>query len=116
MQSGAIQFQPQWTLDAMLGQQLGTFAYLLHPETARSENLKTFGDNASVWRAVLSERARAEMAVKLENFFLLEWFPRTPGLYHTEDALRARLEAASYIDPRFARRGKGEHTAVFLPE
>jgi len=56
------------------------------------------------------------MGVRLEGFDLLEWFPRAPGLYHTDQALEARREASYYIDPRFERRGRREHTEVFLPE
>jgi hypothetical protein len=114
--TAGIQFQASWNIGAILGQQLGTLAYLHVPQAAPSEGGRIFVDNASIWQAVLSEHVRAEMSVKLESFLLLEWFPRSPGLFHTPAALEARRDAMAYIDPRYDRRGLGDHTLVLLPE
>lgn len=53
--------------------------------------------NNELWEAILLERVRAPMRVVLDSFFLFEWMPRSPGLFYTPDAVRARREAARYI-------------------
>ena len=111
-----IQFQAPWNIDSLIRQQLGTLAYLMPPQTVPAESYRAFADNASIWNSVIAEQVRSEMRVKLESFLLLEWFPRSPGLFHTPRALDARREAMLHIDGRYDRRGTGDHTFVLLPE
>jgi hypothetical protein len=55
--------------------------------------------NRDFWQDVVEERqqARAFRWVQLVNFRIADWFPRTPGLYHTEMAERSRREAEHYV-------------------
>jgi hypothetical protein len=61
-----------------------------------------FNSNEQFWESVLSSRygARNRIGlrwVELNGFQLIDWFPRTPGLYHTPDAGYARHEAEHYV-------------------
>ena len=42
---------------------------------------------------------RSNATVALQDFFLFEWFPRSPGLFHTEDARRCREFAQDHLFP-----------------
>lgn len=42
------------------------------------------------------ERLRANVHARLENSFLFEWFPRSPGLFHTADGRQARGLAENF--------------------
>jgi hypothetical protein len=53
--------------------------------------------NREFWLPILNERYRAYRWVKLINFQIIDWFPRTPGLYHTVRASMSRREARRYV-------------------
>lgn len=46
--------------------------------------------NESFWGKVLNEEIRANTTVLLRDFRLFEWFPRSPGLFHTKRGKIAR--------------------------
>lgn len=61
-----------------------------------------FNSNAEFWRSILDrvpgERNRIGLRwVELVGFQIVDWFPRTPGLYHMRDAKYAREEAEKYV-------------------
>ena len=49
-----------------------------------------FATNEDFWGAVLRDRLRSGSRVRLKSFGVLEWFPRSPGLFHTADAAHKR--------------------------
>jgi transcriptional regulator with XRE-family HTH domain len=53
-----------------------------------------FETNESFWEKVLDEQLRANATVILKDFNLFEWFPRSPGLFHTKRGQLAREDAA----------------------
>jgi hypothetical protein len=53
--------------------------------------------NKDFWQNVLREQTRAFQWVSLSNFQIVDWYPRSPGLFHTESAEGHRLEAEHYI-------------------
>lgn len=55
-----------------------------------------FKSNEDFWKLLLRERNTAFKSLILEGFRIVDWFPRTPGLYYTEDGLLARKEAEHY--------------------
>ncbi len=67
----------------------------LEPEASVQD--RTFTANNNIWEAILFERVRSGMNVKLDSFFLFEWFPRSPGLFHSELGRWARQEAQSNV-------------------
>jgi hypothetical protein len=80
--------------------QLATSALVLPPQPApeagdRAD--KEFQSTVEFWRAILSERVRARRTVVLHEVFLSEWFPRSPGLYHTGYARAARTSAREHV-------------------
>jgi hypothetical protein len=76
--------------------QLAIGNYLSPPEETAIQPDKTFTSNEVLWDAILSERVRSSCTIKLENFLLFEWFPRSPGLYYTDQAKSARKDALNY--------------------
>jgi hypothetical protein len=62
-----------------------------------------FSSNEQFWKSILypeyGERKRIGLRwVELIGFQLVDWFPRAPGLYHTENAEYARREAEHYVN------------------
>ena len=53
--------------------------------------------NDDFWEVLLRERNTAFKSLILEGFRIIDWFPRTPGLYHTKDGVRARTKAERYL-------------------
>jgi hypothetical protein len=51
-----------------------------------------FHDNRQFWESARTV-LRARHRIVLRDFAVLEWFPRSPGLFHTEHAARRRQEA-----------------------
>ena len=49
------------------------------------------------WRSVLNESLRTTAVVHLENFWLSEWMPLRPGLYHTNKARERRKDAQHHV-------------------
>ncbi len=53
--------------------------------------------NKEFWEKLIYDRNVALRWVELTHFQVVDWFPRTPGLYHTEQAKRSRNEAERYV-------------------
>lgn len=77
--------------------QLSTGTLHLPPVTLPPGSDRDFATTADLWSAVLSEEVRARRTVVLHDVLLSEWFPRSPGLYHTRDAALFRQEAQGYL-------------------
>src|ERR1700709_1832968 len=57
----------------------------------------TYSRNEEFWSDALTEGGlRARRRVKLEGFAVLEWFPLSPGLFHTDEASDSREFALKY--------------------
>ncbi len=82
--------------------QLGPANLVLPTASASASEMiinRKFNTNESFWREIFNQRLQANTEVILENFYLFEWFPRSPGLYHTGEASAARDEARHFIMP-----------------
>jgi hypothetical protein len=104
--------------------QLRPVGLLQNPMQATRASAWSFSSNEDFWRAVVGEQVRARRVVSLSGFYLSEWFPRSPGLFHTsagthnrEAALRKHIiepyaEELAWIDhadlPQFEREVYGE--------
>lgn len=88
-------------VEYILGSQVRTVA-LLAPSAveagAADPKTPTYRDEGEFWRDVLSGRLRAGSAVILKDVSLVEWMPRSPGLYFTPQAEEARSAAAHFIE------------------
>jgi hypothetical protein len=85
--------------------QLSYANYLRAPEQLKRAPDRVFRDNQSVWHAVINERIRASMFITLEDFAILEWFPRSPGLFFTPGAELTRQKALLFLDDGLQRLG-----------
>lgn len=70
----------------------------ISPQSTSKQSTKgqdrTFHSNNELWEAIRYERfRRTDINMILDSFFLFEWFPRSPGLYHQPEARRARDDA-----------------------
>lgn len=71
-----------------------------------------FRSNEEFWAAVLHEDIRDFHTVTLESFQLVDWYPRSPGLFHTDRARDSRKWASHYVREQtdsivYDRDGKG---------
>lgn len=58
----------------------------------------SFSSNRNFWNAILHGRhATSFGVVRLVGFQISDWFPRTPGLYHTKSAEECRASSAKYL-------------------
>jgi hypothetical protein len=61
-----------------------------------------FTDEADLWHDVMKHGQEA-VKVSLDNFYLMEWIPQSPGLFYTPEAQRARKDALKYIQERIGQ-------------
>ena len=66
------------------------------PKNTRKIKDKEFISNESFWDDVLNEKTRALNWIVLNNFQIVDWYPRSPGVYHTDKARSLRSDAEKY--------------------
>lgn len=71
--------------------------YQKNGKAVRSTNDLVCSSNEDFWRPIIESPQPALRWVRLVHFQVTNWFPRTPGLYHTEQALSSRREARNYV-------------------
>lgn len=98
---------------------------------------RTYVSNEELWADLIDRRTRANLTIKLSNFLLSEWFPYSPGLFHTWEARQSREHAmdfvvstprldglqgiddaeprGAYIDPDHLRHEQSNYMAIFGP-
>ena len=70
---------------------------LTAPFPVQASGYRRFDTNSAFWSDALADRLRPGMRLELSEFCVLEWFPRVPGLFHTEAAEYARRDAKSHL-------------------
>jgi hypothetical protein len=83
----------------VIGDHLRTRLWL-HDRIFRSarRGTRTYRDEAALWADALGSGALYETErLRLEEVDLLEWIPRSPGLYHTDGGSTARGEAERHV-------------------
>ena len=93
-------------LEVVIDRQTG-LAALARPDLhtpAQGHRAKQAQTNEEIWRQFMAEQLYDTKRVTLEQFHLFEWFPLSPGAYHTAAAGRARREAFAELE-----RGAGSH-------
>lgn len=88
----------EYQYESILADHFSTSAYLLEPQpSGPSIPDQVYYSNQDIWNAVINESLCNGTVVTLKNFLLLEWLPRSPGLYYTDRARYAREEAQRNI-------------------
>lgn len=91
------------TMSVLIDSQIAPSNYLLgrqQPPQVGVERPRTFRSNSQLWNQAIRGTLHATKRIRLANFRLFEWFPFSPGLFHTEDALWHRREAFRHISHR----------------
>lgn len=58
-----------------------------------------FVSNNNIWeKIILDDVRRTNAKIKLLSFFIFDWFPRSPGLFHTQQGYDARQYAKDQIE------------------
>jgi hypothetical protein len=89
-----------YTFRAALEAHASNAAYLVPTpnSTDATSAIETFHHNNNLWEAAITaKRLRHGLRIKLDGFFLFEWFPRSPGLYWTPHGKTARQDAKHRI-------------------
>lgn len=83
---------------------------LLNPHFHQEQSPKnlTFTDEKDLWEEV-KERGLESVKVSLNNFYLTEWIPQSPGLFFTPKAESAREDALDHIQ------NKDDQRIIFDP-
>ncbi len=71
---------------------------LQHPDHRNADGEREYGSNVEFWREVIDGSISALRWVRLVNFQISGWFPRSPGLFHTQFAAERRLVADSHLE------------------
>lgn len=69
----------------------------MRPVTLPQGKDRVYFQTEEFWKDVLNEKLGAERLVTLDHMRLFEWFPRNPGLFHTDEAFWARTDAGNHI-------------------
>ena len=80
-----------------LGEHLRNANLQRQGSTSPSAPDQEFHSNEEFWATVLHQRYPILRWVLLNNFQIVDWFPRAPGLYHVDSAEEARREAEHYV-------------------
>ena len=84
---------PEFAAATVFQSQLETLNCLKPAGERIADRTLCFQRQEDLWRAVLSEEITENGFLELDGFYLTEWVPLRPGLYHTPDARWAREEA-----------------------
>ena len=89
----------QEDVKGLINTQVAAANYVVSPlPQGRALPDEAYASNEDVWKAVLppSPRLHANLTLTLSEFFLFEWFPRSPGLFHTAEGAQARRDAEQF--------------------
>jgi hypothetical protein len=67
------------------------------PAAARPVRDRAYTTNEDLWRDLISDNVRAPAVIRLIDFWLSDWFPLRPGLYHTPAAHSHRAMARGHL-------------------
>jgi hypothetical protein len=92
-----------YLFESFLASHVATVNYKAPPASEEPETPappdRSFQDNEGIWKAIIFQNLRrSDINITLENFFLFEWFPRSPGLFYTGAGVSARGEAVRNIE------------------
>ncbi len=96
--------------------QIALAAYpLFHCHTTPMTDLTaTFSDNREVWKQFNEEHLYDTHRVKLEYFHLFEWFPQSPGIFHTNEGETKRRWAMDFWRDQPGKKGYFELSGKLL--
>ena len=87
-----------WDMQEAILQFLMNANLKAHPLPSTQEADVSVSSNQEFWDLVTARQRRIGLKwIKLDGFSLLDWFPRSPGLYYTNQARKARDEARNYL-------------------
>jgi hypothetical protein len=92
-----INLHSEEDMAALVNDQVRVANYRLPPLELPPASDREYVDNSQLWQDVLTEELRATRTLTLKNFLLFEWFPRSPGLYHTPGAREVRQTAMYFL-------------------
>jgi hypothetical protein len=67
------------------------------PEAACPVGDRAYTSNEELWHDLISDSVRAPAVIRLMDFWLSDWFPLRPGLYHTPAARSRRAMARGHL-------------------
>lgn len=89
-----------WSSEEFLACHLQSANLLQRPSSREADGEREYGSNVEFWRDVIDGSISALRWVRLANFQISGWFPRSPGLFHTQFAAQRRVVADSHLEDR----------------
>ncbi|SCG77819.1 hypothetical protein [Micromonospora inositola] len=80
-------------VDQAIQSQLATASLVLEDPVGGPVAGRQYFTNEEFWQSVLDDRLRSRAIVYLRGFTVMEWFPRSPGLFHTHAAWQSRTSS-----------------------
>jgi hypothetical protein len=96
LETGITQLRKGEIIDLAVAQ-LGVRNLIAEPIDVPRVKDRVFSTNNELWRALIAERLRATATVELKDFWLSEWFPLRPGLFHSSGGEASRRAAQSWL-------------------
>lgn len=81
----------------MLAAQLGVSDLVSTPENRPFAPDRVYASNNELWADLLIAGLTRSAVVRLPDYWLSEWFPLSPGLFHTPEAARNRRHARRHL-------------------
>ena len=98
---GALLALENYSIGEMVRSHLRNSYFLIPPISSPGNGSsvdRRYFSHMELWRAIFDEDlSRTDLNISLDQFFLFEWLPRSPGLYHTEHGRWCREEARQHI-------------------
>jgi hypothetical protein len=80
-----------------LANQLDAADPRLRTETPEAGERQDYEANATFWDDAIRQRVRSGTPISLRGFWISEWLPLSPGLFHTPQAQAQRKNANSHV-------------------
>lgn len=99
--AGVVLELEKYSIGELVRSHLRNCLFLIPTMASRREAAvadRTYFSHVELWEAVINEDlSRTDVKIRLDQFFLFEWLPRSPGLYHTDHGRWSRENARQHI-------------------
>lgn len=94
IEPNALESIARWKVADALDGVTQVACYRAEGQSGDGNRRQAFAQNTTLWRAIVAAAEVTErVQIELKDFFLSEWMPLRPGLFHTQNAAQSRRMA-----------------------